>query len=312
MGRDGSRNKKGGRGSGKKSYIANVEELAIRNQSINDYQQERARRRGEDDEDEEEDGSGDHGVGESVFDFERKSRSELAAEKNRAKSDVEEEEDEAQKRQGLLAGMNTKPNANRLKKPTEKMIKIKDMNNVEIPDDITTGLTRKQKEVLAEQQAKDDHERRYLAGETEDARRQLEQLAIVRARREEQKKKREMEGRKPGWLPPENLNKDSSSEEDSSEDDTSDEDIPKKPVGLNDKEPTAAQKLAAKKKAAAAAIVTDDDNLDGVIPKLKAMDIKKMNPNQLKEKLKERDLNIQGAKKDLMKRLIDYEAARTD
>lgn len=308
MGRDGSRNKKGGRGSGKKSYIANVEELAIRNQSINDYQQERARRRG--DEDEEEDGGDDHGVDDSVFAFERKSRAELAAEKNAAKSYIVEE-DKTPKQQGLLAGLNTKPNANRLKKPTEKMIKIKDMNNVEGPDDVTAGLTRKQKEVLAEQQARDEHERRYLAGETEEARRQLEQLAIVRARREEQKKKREMEGRAPGWQPPENLNRDSSSEEDSSEEDTSDEDIPKKPVGLNDKEPTAAQKLAAKKKAAAA-IVTDDDNLDGVIPKLKAMDIKKMNPNQLKEKLKERDLGIQGAKKDLMKRLIDYEAARTD
>ena len=44
--------------------------------------------------------------------------------------------------------------------------------------------------------------------------------------------------------------------------------------------------------------------------KLKPMDIKKMNGDQLKDSLKERKLEIQGAKKDLIKRLLDFEAAR--
>jgi hypothetical protein len=44
--------------------------------------------------------------------------------------------------------------------------------------------------------------------------------------------------------------------------------------------------------------------------KLKAMDIKKMNGDALKEHLKERKLDFQGQKKDLIKRLIDFEAAR--
>jgi hypothetical protein len=43
---------------------------------------------------------------------------------------------------------------------------------------------------------------------------------------------------------------------------------------------------------------------------LKAMDIKKMNGDALKDALKERGLDIQGAKKDLTKRLLDHEAAR--
>ena len=43
------------------------------------------------------------------------------------------------------------------------------------------------------------------------------------------------------------------------------------------------------------------------VPKLKSIEIKKMNPTALKGALKERNLSIQGQKKDLMQRLIDYE-----
>jgi hypothetical protein len=47
-----------------------------------------------------------------------------------------------------------------------------------------------------------------------------------------------------------------------------------------------------------------------VMPKLKSIDIKKMSGDVLKEHLKERKLDLQGQKKDLIKRLCDYEAAR--
>jgi hypothetical protein len=40
------------------------------------------------------------------------------------------------------------------------------------------------------------------------------------------------------------------------------------------------------------------------------MDIKKMNGDALKDALKVRKLDVQGQKKDLIKRLCDYEAAR--
>lgn len=47
------------------------------------------------------------------------------------------------------------------------------------------------------------------------------------------------------------------------------------------------------------------------LPKLKSIDIKKMSADLLKEHLKERGLDIQGQKKDLVKRLTDFEAARS-
>jgi len=71
--------------------------------------------------------------------------------------------------------------------------------------------------------------------------------------------------------------------------------------------------VAEKKKAAAAAPVEPPAGKAGggdEIPRLKAMDIKKMNGDALKDALRERKLEIQGAKKDLMQRLLDFEAAR--
>jgi hypothetical protein len=49
---------------------------------------------------------------------------------------------------------------------------------------------------------------------------------------------------------------------------------------------------------------------DGGPAKVSSMEIKKMNGDALKEHLKARGLDVQGQKKDLMKRLLDYEAAR--
>ena len=51
---------------------------------------------------------------------------------------------------------------------------------------------------MAAARAKEEYQRRHMAGETEQAKRELAQLAIVRARREEARKKREAEGRAPG------------------------------------------------------------------------------------------------------------------
>lgn len=66
--------------------------------------------------------------------------------------------------------------------------------------------------------------------------------------------------------------------------------------------------VAAKKKAAA----QGDTGKGASGPeKISSMEIKKMNGDALKEALKERNLDVQGQKKDLMKRLIDYEAARS-
>lgn len=152
-----------------------------------------------------------------------------------------------------------------------------------------------------------------MAGETEQARKDLARLAEVRARREAAAKQREAEGRKPGMS--------ASGIESSSDSDSSDEEDTRKgpkpvkaaaapapkaaaPLTVEQQEKAAIQ---AKKKAAAMAV--DEPSADGP-PKLKAMDIKKMNGDALKDACKERGLDIVGQKKDLMKRLTDYEAAR--
>eukprot|EP01038_Epipyxis_sp_PR26KG_P006241 gene6241-8596_t len=339
MGRDGSKGKKSGRGSGRKMFIANEEELALRDREIASQKDARARRRAGSDEevegvkktsgndesdDEIEQNTKNTTDGTSVFNFERKSRAELQQLKQKApiaEEDDEEDEDELPK--GLLSGMQAM-NPNHMKKPVEKMLKVKNINEATGPVDPEAGLTRKEKEALAAAKAKEEYQRRYMAGETEQAKKDLERLALVRARREAAAKQRELEGRKPGMSA---TGIESSSSGD--EDDDSDEDdsnlkafmyskctflgLKSAGVPAPTKAPTApplvttSAAIAAKKKAAAAETVTESS--DGP-EKLKAMDIKKMNGDTLKEHLKERKLDVQGQKKDLMKRLLDYEAAR--
>jgi SAP domain len=121
-------------------------------------------------------------------------------------------------------------------------------------------------------------------------------------------RKREAEGRKPGMS---GFGIESGSDDDDSDDDDDDEDDKKaKPAAKA--APAPISELAAKKKAAAAGTDEPEKEKDaaGGPPKLKAMDIKKMNGDALKDHLKERGLDIQGQKKDLLKRLLDYEAAR--
>jgi hypothetical protein len=201
------------------------------------------------------------------------------------------------------------------------------------------------REAVAAVKAKEDYMRRHMAGETEEAKKQLAQLAIVRARREAAKRDREAQGRAPGWT------KDgvqSSSDSDSDSDDSGAGGKANKAAAAKKGAPVAAKAItssassaataappAAKKdpnavggnaaaavaaaaeaakatneKKKAAALSQAEADAEAGPPKLKAMDIKKMNGDALKDALKERKLEIQGAKKDLMQRLLDYEAAR--
>ena len=50
---------------------------------------------------------------------------------------------------------------------------------------------------------------------------------------------------------------------------------------------------------------SDDDSEDEAVAKLDPREVKKMNPKQLKEALKARNLSIQGSKKDLIARLLE-------
>ena len=67
----------------------------------------------------------------------------MAAERAKAAAPAEEDEEEDDAPKGLLSGIATKPNPNH-KKKQEKMIKIKDMNNV-VVENPEAGLTRKEK-----------------------------------------------------------------------------------------------------------------------------------------------------------------------
>eukprot|EP01035_Chromulina_nebulosa_P023071 gene23071-29893_t len=161
------------------------------------------------------------------------------------------------------------------------------------------GMSRREREAIEAAERKADYERRHLAGETEQAKADLARLAVVRQKREEARLKREAEGRAPGYT----LRGIESSSDDS---ESEDENIPKSKAAAPVPPTVALSEVAAKKKANAEA---PDKGVD-TETRLKAIDIKKMNADALKEHLKARNLDIQGQKKDLMKRLIDYEANR--
>jgi len=78
-------------------------------------------------------------------------------------------------------------------------------------------------------------------------------------------------------------------------------------VAANKEAALTAAAVAAKKKAAAQA---EEPKASDGPAKISNMEIKKLNGDALKEALKARGLDVQGQKKDLMKRLSDYEAAR--
>jgi len=304
MGRDskGGRGKTSGRGSGRRMFIANEDELEIRNREVSEHSAARKSRRAESDEEsggeDEVEATEGAEAGESVFKFDKVSK---------AVPNVEEEP----RSKGLL-GHSESVNPNHQKNPVEKMSKIKNMNDATAtPVDPEAGMNRKEREALAAIKAKEDYQKRYMAGETEQARKDLARLAEVRAKREAAAKLRELEGRKPGMS--------ATGIESSSDSDSSDEEedgkgpkpvkpapAPKPVVVSMTVEQQEKAAIVAKKKAAAAA---EPEAADGP-PKLKAMDIKKLNGDALKDACKERNLDFQGQKKDLMKRLIDYEAAR--
>jgi hypothetical protein len=297
-GRGGGRGHKGGRGGGERMYIDNIDELQRREQQVQEQRDARLRRRGEKEEDNEAEGGEEEGGEEqqqkpdSVFSFDKKAP--------KAAGEGEEEDEE------LKGGLLGHKNPNHARKAAEG------------DESAETGMNRREREAFAANKAKEDYMKRHLAGETEQARADLARLAIIRARREEAAKKREVEG-KPAGMSAFGIEASESSEEEDDSDEEEEDSKAKKPVKTAPAPAPApvpvAPKLseaAAKKRAAASgdSEVTAEKTADGGPAKLKSMDIKKMNADAVKEHLKERGLSIQGQKKDLMQRLIDHEAAR--
>lgn len=241
----------------------------------------RAQRRAESDDED----SDDVDMGENIdelVEFERATRLE-------SKKQAEEEpvvEDSAPK--GLIAGFEVaNPNA----KKQNKMLKTKDLKNMGDVN-VEETLTRREREVLEAERKRAEYQRRHAAGETDQAKADLARLQEVRRRREEARIKCEAEGRKPGWT-------ENGVESDESDDDSEDEKPKAKPA------PVMSEAAAKKKKAAMEAPEPTAEE-----PKLSSMEIKKMNADTLKEHLKKRGLSIQGQKKELIKRLTEFEAGR--
>mmetsp|Transcript_14329 Transcript_14329/g.14432 ORF Transcript_14329/g.14432 Transcript_14329/m.14432 type:complete len:305 (-) Transcript_14329:58-972(-) len=303
MGR--GRGKGKGRGGGRRMFIANEDELALRDRSVAERVKQRENRRGEDDDDDDdEDETND--ADDSGITFER------TPALSEAVNEVAQELEQDERPKGLLAGVSGVANPNAVNKTT-KQLKVKDMKDAGDVDP-NAGLSRREREVLEAERQKADYLKRHLAGETEQAKKEMAQLALVRQRREEAKKKREAEGRKPGMS---KYGLDDKEEEESEDEGESSEEETKPKTGAAAATAVAAAaaaatsaKVAEAKRKAAAGESTGSIAADGGPPILKSMEIKKMNPEALKDHLKQRGLSIQGQKKDLSKRLLDYETAR--
>jgi hypothetical protein len=287
-------------------FVANIEEMQMRESQLHASRRERAERRGEDDDDDEGSGSGSESGSDRNVDtrIDRDEAVARMAEARRARPDPTavpagaSEEDATMG--GLLSGIKSaNPNVNRSGKSE---FSAKDLNDADVVDQ-EARMSRKEREALEAQRRKDEYMRRHLAGETEAAKADLDRLAVVRRRREEARLKAEAEGRAPGMsaygLP--------SDDEEAEEGGKAKSDVAKATSAVAD---MAVSESVAKKRAAALAEVSSAPDSEEALPKLKSMDIKKMNGDALKDALKARGLNVQGQKKDLIQRLIDYEAAR--
>lgn len=242
----------------------------------------RMKRRDEDDDDEDEDEVEELPDTAEIIEAMREARVDK---KKTAEEDDEDEEEDAPR--GLLAGMAVNnPNAQNKHNKQVKLKNINDMGDL----DPQEGLTRREREALEAERKRAEYQRLHLAGKTDQAKEEMRRLAEVRARREAAARQR---GEEPAPAPKPTA---PDSDEDSSDDDTP---PPAKAT-------SAPKTLAEKKREAALGLVEEPAEM----PKLKAMDIKKMSGDALKQALRERGLDIQGPKKDLIKRLCDYEAAR--
>ena len=143
-----------------------------------------------------------------------------------------------------------------LNKGRKQNIKMKDLDAMSKRRD-PSQMSRKEREAAEKERKKREYMERHMRGETEQARKDMERLKLIRARRarEAKRKKEEEEAAK----------RRQKKKEDESESD-------------------------------------DEDAYSD----LTSREIKKMNPSKLKEELKLRGQPIQGNKKALQKRLLDW------
>lgn len=264
----------GGRGSGKRFAAQSAEEIEQRNERLAAFDAARQKRRADADEE-----GGDDNDDSSIDSAQREAEREAMLVGRRvADMNIGDDNDEdgewvekEYKPKGL-EGIIEVDNPNKQK--VQHGTKLKDLDS-----SAAQPMTRKEREEKEKEAKAAAYRKRHEAGLTEEYKRDMAKLAEVKARREAAAAR--------------NAGENEAAEQ-------AEEDRKKAVEAANaaaaDSDDEGAKKKKKKGKSA--------------IPKLDKIAIKKMKPAQLKEALKERNLDIQGNAKALQTRLLEYEKDR--
>lgn len=265
----------GGRGGGKRFAAQSAEEIEQRNARLAEFDAARAQRRkdGDDDGDDDDDGSVDSDTRDAQ-------REAMMVGRRVAEITVADDDDDGGERveklykpKGVEALIEVEnPNKQKVSHGT----KLKDMGS-----DVVAPMSRREREEKEKEEKAAAYRRKHELGLTEEYKRDMEKLAEVKTRREAGEAKARAE--KEAIEQAESERKAAADAANAAFSDDEDEDDKKKKKGKKTKP---------------------------VIAKIDKITIKKMKPAQLKEALKERDLEIQGSAKELMTRLLAYEENR--
>mmetsp|Transcript_28915 Transcript_28915/g.61398 ORF Transcript_28915/g.61398 Transcript_28915/m.61398 type:complete len:272 (-) Transcript_28915:324-1139(-) len=262
----------GGRGSGRRFAAQSAEEIEQRNARLAEFDAARARRRAEaDDEGGDGGGSDDGSVDSARRDAEREA---MLVGRRVAEMNVGDDGGDGEwvEKEYKPKGVEGLIEVDNPNKAKVKMTKLKDMDGGE-----AAPMTRKEREEKEKEARAAAYRKRHEAGLTEEYKRDMAKLAEVKARREAATAKAAAEKEA-------------------------------------EKQAEEERKKAVEAANAASAGGSEDKKKKkkgkGSIPKIDKIAIKKMKPAQLKEALKERDLDIQGNAKALQARLLKYEQER--
>lgn len=279
----------GGRGSGKRFAAQSAEEIEQRNARLADFDAARAKRRAEA---EESNGkSGDNDDDDSSVDSATREAEREAMLVGRRVADMRvndgdgDDEGEWVEKEYKPKGVEGLIEVDNPNKAPVRMTKLKDIGGS--GDAPAAQMTRREREEKEKEAKAAAYRKRHEAGLTEEYRRDMAKLAEVKARREAAKA-RMAEEKEAEDAAERDRRRAVAAANEGGDDSDSDDDGKKK-------------KKSAKKKGS---------NSKKGIPKIDKIVIKKMKPAQLKEALKERDLDIQGNAKELQARLLKYESER--
>lgn len=176
MGRGTGKGKRGGgRGGGQKMFVANIEEMQMRESQVSESRRIRAERRGQSDDEDSGDQGGDN-IDNPVASEDHEATIEKMAQARKKEvpevaATVEGEPEETVFK-GLLGGLATSnPNEKAARKNKERSIKDLD-DDGEVVDQEAV-MSRREREALEEQRRKEEYMKRHLAGETEAAKKGL-------------------------------------------------------------------------------------------------------------------------------------------